>query len=112
MGSKEKTNNPNRPVSVLLVSNKKYYPVKNCVRSLTIAFQGIATGKYHAAHLTNDEEWESKCREAGQASGDLSFPLVYCPELHFVEFLSAVADMKNSVAVRFGVSYSLLYALL
>lgn len=62
--------------------------------------QGIATGKYHAAHLTNNEEWEVKCREAGQASGDLSFPLVYCPELHFVEFLSAVADMKNSVADR------------
>jgi probable aminopeptidase NPEPL1 len=49
--------------------------------------------------LTNDEEWELKCKEAGIASGDLSFPIVYSPELHFSEFASAVADMKNSVAV-------------
>merc|ERR1712186_7196 len=26
--------------------------------------------------------------------------VVYCPELHFSEFTSAVADMKNSVADR------------
>ena len=39
--------------------------------------------------------------EAGRESGDLTFPLVYCPEFHFPEFNSAVADMKNSVAVSF-----------
>ncbi len=61
--------------------------------------QGISTGRYHAAHLTNNEDWEVFCSDAGRASGDLSFPLVYCPELHFPEFASAVADMKNSVAV-------------
>lgn len=33
-------------------------------------------------------------------------PLVYCPELHFSEFTSAVADMKNSVAVRFIFSFN------
>ena len=27
------------------------------------------------------------------------FPIVYAPELHFPEFNSAIADMKNSVAV-------------
>lgn len=37
---------------------------------------------------------------AGQISGDLVFPIPYCPELHFSEFSSAVADMKNSVADR------------
>jgi len=62
--------------------------------------QGISTGRYHAAHLTNSAEWEEKTFNAGLASGDLSFPLVYCPELHFQEFYSAVADMKNSVADR------------
>ena len=67
--------------------------------------QGISTGKYHAAHLTNSEEWEKFCFEAGRASGDLSFPLVYCPELHFSEFSSAVADMKNSVAVSYITIY-------
>ncbi|KAM5126729.1 putative aminopeptidase NPEPL1 [Mantella aurantiaca] len=62
--------------------------------------QGIATGKYHAAILTNNEEWEMACVKAGRKCGDLVHPLVYCPELHFNEFSSAVADMKNSVADR------------
>ena len=64
-----------------------------------INFLGISTGKYHAAHLTNDENMEELCRHAGKVSGDLSFPLVYSPELQFPEFASDVADMKNSVAV-------------
>lgn len=37
--------------------------------------------------------------KAGRQCGNLVHPLVYCPELHFSEFTSAVADMKNSVAV-------------
>ncbi|KAM8947609.1 putative aminopeptidase NPEPL1 isoform 2-T2 [Pelodytes ibericus] len=62
--------------------------------------QGIATGKYHAAVLTNSEEWEAASVKAGRKCGDLVHPLVYCPELHFNEFSSAMADMKNSVADR------------
>ncbi|XP_031423744.1 probable aminopeptidase NPEPL1 [Clupea harengus] len=62
--------------------------------------QGISTGKYHAAVMTNSEKWEAACVRAGRSSGDLAHPLVYCPELHFSEFTSAVADMKNSVADR------------
>lgn len=62
--------------------------------------QGTATGKFHAAVLTNNEEWEEAAVAAGQASGDLVHPLPYSPELHFAEFASAVADMKNSVADR------------
>ncbi|KAL4655753.1 putative aminopeptidase NPEPL1 isoform X1 [Arapaima gigas] len=62
--------------------------------------QGISTGKYHAAVMTNSEQWEAACVRAGRNSGDLAHPLVYCPELHFSEFTSAVADMKNSVADR------------
>jgi probable aminopeptidase NPEPL1 len=50
--------------------------------------------------LTNSEDWESIVVEAGLVSGDLVFPIPYCPELHFSEFSSAVADMKNSVADR------------
>lgn len=61
--------------------------------------QAIATGKYHGAILTNSEEWETRALEAGRKSGDLLAPLVYCPELHFTEFSSTVADMKNSVGV-------------
>merc|ERR1719367_1578089 len=62
--------------------------------------QGISTGRYHAAHLTNDGPTEEKASIAGRKSGDLTFPLVYCPEFHYPEFKSAVADMKNSVANR------------
>uniref|UniRef100_A0AAZ3NMK2 Cytosol aminopeptidase domain-containing protein n=1 Tax=Oncorhynchus tshawytscha TaxID=74940 RepID=A0AAZ3NMK2_ONCTS len=62
--------------------------------------QGISTGKYHCAVMTNSEQWEMACVSAGRSSGDLAHPLVYCPELHFSEFTSAVADMKNSVADR------------
>ncbi|XP_010879442.1 probable aminopeptidase NPEPL1 [Esox lucius] len=62
--------------------------------------QGISTGKYHCAVMTNSEQWEMACVKAGRSSGDLAHPLVYCPELHFSEFTSAVADMKNSVADR------------
>lgn len=64
--------------------------------------QGISTGKHHAAVMTNNEQWEIACVRAGRSSGDLAHPLVYCPELHFSEFTSAVADMKNSVAVSEG----------
>ena len=38
-------------------------------------------------------------QQAGKVSGDLTFPIPYTPELHFKEFNSAVADMKNSVMV-------------
>ena len=62
--------------------------------------QGISTGRYHAAHLTNSDEMEQMTSLADRACGDLSFPIVYCPELQFIEFNSSVADMKNSVAVR------------
>ncbi|XP_070137041.1 probable aminopeptidase NPEPL1 isoform X2 [Drosophila bipectinata] len=62
--------------------------------------QGVATGKYHGAILTNSETWEAKSLQAGRKSGDLLAPIIYCPELHFSEFASALADMKNSVSDR------------
>ena len=62
--------------------------------------QGISHGRYHAAHLSNSASWEDAVTRAGRSSGELSFPSVYCPELQFPEFTSAVADFKNSVADR------------
>ncbi|XP_050525757.1 probable aminopeptidase NPEPL1 [Daktulosphaira vitifoliae] len=62
--------------------------------------QVVSTGKYHAAVMSNSEQWEKRAVSAGLISGDLTFPIVYCPELHFCEFSSAIADMKNSVADR------------
>jgi len=62
--------------------------------------QGIATGRYHAAIVTNNAYWELLAYRMGKITGDLNFPLVFAPELHFSEFKSAVADMTNSVANR------------
>ena len=64
-----------------------------------IVLQGTATGKYHAAILSNREDWERRTVEAGLKSGDLAHAMPFSPELHFKEFSSSVADMKNSVAV-------------
>ncbi|CAG5116274.1 unnamed protein product [Candidula unifasciata] len=62
--------------------------------------QGIATGKYHASILTNNEKLEELCVKVGRSSGDLVHPVPFTPELHSQEFSSAIADMKNSVADR------------
>lgn len=59
--------------------------------------QGPATGRLHGAVLTNNEKWEKACVEIGKRCGDLCFPIVFAPEIHFSEFKSEVADMTNSV---------------
>ena len=59
----------------------------------------ITTGQHHAGLLSNNAQWESCAVSAGLSSGDMVFPMVFAPELHFSEFKSSVADMKNSVAV-------------
>lgn len=33
--------------------------------------QGVATGQYHAAVVTNSEDWEQASVRAGRSSGDL-----------------------------------------
>ena len=38
--------------------------------------QGIATGRYHASHMSNNENWEAALSVAGRGSGDLTFPAV------------------------------------
>jgi probable aminopeptidase NPEPL1 len=35
-----------------------------------------------------------------RASGDLTHPLIYCPEFTMPQFKSQVADMRNSVKDR------------
>ncbi|XP_028659523.1 probable aminopeptidase NPEPL1 [Erpetoichthys calabaricus] len=90
----------------LVLADGAVYAVKDLkadiildIATLTGA-QGIVTGKYHAGLLTNNENWEKACVKAGRNSGDLVHPLVYTPELHFSEFSSAMADMKNFVSDR------------
>ena len=62
--------------------------------------QLIATGRRHAAVVSNDEGLERDAVSAGRRSGDLVHPLPYCPEFFRREFKSRVADMKNSVKNR------------
>lgn len=62
--------------------------------------QLVATGKTHAGILATSAEIEDAAMAAGLKSGDLVYPLLYCPELLMKEFDSKVADMKNSVADR------------
>jgi len=63
----------------------------------------------HAAILTNSEEWETGVVKAGKLCGELCFPLVFTPEIHFPEFNSVIADMKNSVGVRLSVTNIIFY---
>ncbi|MCP3917541.1 MAG: leucyl aminopeptidase family protein [bacterium] len=68
--------------------------------------QLIATGKLHAAVISNDAELEELMVEAGRTTGDLVHPLPFAPEFYKKEFSSEVADMKNSVADRMNAQSS------
>ncbi|KAL6724694.1 hypothetical protein Aduo_019558 [Ancylostoma duodenale] len=58
--------------------------------------QAYVSGKYHAAMLTNCEDFEQRACMAGRISGDLVAPMVFCPDLHFADLKSPIADMRNS----------------
>ena len=62
--------------------------------------QLVATGRRHAAIVSNLEGLERLAVECGRATGDLVHPLIFAPELFQREFRSEVADMKNSVKDR------------
>lgn len=68
--------------------------------------QLVATGKRHAALVSNDAALEARAVAAGLRSGDLTHPLLYAPELLRAEFKSRVADMKNSVKDRMNAQSS------
>jgi probable aminopeptidase NPEPL1 len=62
--------------------------------------QGVATGDLHAAVVSNDERVEQALMAAGQATGDLCWPLPCVPEFYRAEYNSPIADMRNSVKNR------------
>ena len=68
--------------------------------------QLMATGRRHAAIVSNDGDLEARTVRAGRASGDLVHPLPYAPELYRDEFKSRVADLKNSVKDRMNAQSS------
>ncbi|KAJ3084687.1 hypothetical protein BCR33DRAFT_717863 [Rhizoclosmatium globosum] len=59
--------------------------------------QTFATGSKHAGFVSNNADFETVVYKAGKVSGDLAYPMVYCPEFHGVEKVmpSKVADMTN-----------------
>ena len=68
--------------------------------------QLVATGKRHAAVVSNREGLEALAVRAGRATGDLVHPLPFAPEFYQAEFESKVADMKNSVKDRMNAQSS------
>jgi probable aminopeptidase NPEPL1 len=62
--------------------------------------QGVATGRRHAAVVSNVAALERLAVDVGLATGDLCHPLIFAPEIFQREFRSVVADMKNSVKDR------------
>ncbi len=68
--------------------------------------QLVATGKMHAAVISNDQELEDQLVAAGRLSGNLLHPMPFAPELYRKEFASQVADMRNSVADRMNAQVS------
>jgi probable aminopeptidase NPEPL1 len=68
--------------------------------------QLVATGRRHAAVISNREGLERLAVDAGRLSGDTVAPLPYAPEIYQAEFKSPVADMMNSVKDRMNAQTS------
>ncbi|KAF4688006.1 putative aminopeptidase npepl1 [Perkinsus olseni] len=71
--------------------------------TLTYA-QGVATGLSHGAIFSNCADTEKKAFEAGRRSGDLVFPVLFCPEVHKPQLHSDIADLKNQPTPGAGCS--------
>lgn len=66
----------------------------------------ICTGDAMSCTVTNRGGVESLAVECGRATGDLTFPIIWMPELLKAEFTSKVADTTNSVKNRMNAQSS------
>lgn len=66
----------------------------------------IATGRATSCTVSNRGGLESLSVACGRSSGDLTLPLMFCPEIFHAEFKSKVADMRNSVSDRMNAQTS------
>ncbi|KPI84025.1 aminopeptidase putative metallo-peptidase Clan MF Family M17 [Leptomonas seymouri] len=57
--------------------------------------QGVATGSKHAGVYVSEAAQEAEVVKAGLASGDVCFPILYCPEVHEEVHTSPLADIRN-----------------
>jgi len=85
---------------------RKYRPDALVDAATLTGAQLIATGVRHAAVISNRAGLERLAVDVGRATGDLTAPLPFAPELFQKEFESKVADMKNSVANRMNAQSS------
>jgi len=96
----------------LVLADGVAYALRDCGATIVIDLatltgaQLMATGKLHAAIISNDEVLEDSAVAAGLVSGDLCFPLPFAPELFRAEFASPVADLRNSVKDRMNAQSS------
>ena len=79
---------------------RTYHPTVLIDAATLTGAQLVATGKAHAAIVSNDGDFEALTLRAGLHSGDHCLPLLWAPELMKPEFKSKVADMRNSVGDR------------
>lgn len=90
----------------LVLADGAAYAVKHLQPDLVIDMatltgaQGVATGTHHGAVLSAFEDEETGLVAAGKISGDLTFPILFCPEFHRTNYKSECADMKNSLTNR------------
>jgi probable aminopeptidase NPEPL1 len=62
--------------------------------------QGVTTGQKHAAIYCTDDDLEALAMKVGKYTGDLTMPIVYCPEFHRAEFKSQVcrsSDVSSTI---------------
>ncbi|KAF4653288.1 putative aminopeptidase npepl1 [Perkinsus chesapeaki] len=71
--------------------------------TLTYA-QSVVTGSSHAAIFSNCESLEKDAVDAGKTSGDLVYPVLFCPEVHKAQLRSDIADLKNQPTPGAGCS--------
>ncbi|CAD2222802.1 aminopeptidase [Angomonas deanei] len=57
--------------------------------------QGVATGTHHSSIYCNDANTTEIFVKSGKKSGDVNFPVLYCPEFHVMTYASPVADLRN-----------------
>ncbi|MFO0747689.1 MAG: leucyl aminopeptidase family protein [Myxococcota bacterium] len=111
-GKTVEVNNTDAEGRLVLADGVKAFAGKDCQAGLIVDLatltgaQLVATGKLHAAVVSNDEGLEAACVAAGKSSGDLCFALPYAPELFRHEFASPVADLRNSVKDRMNAQSS------
>lgn len=69
--------------------------------------QMVSTGKKHAGIVSDSETLEREAFEAGRSSGDLVFPMLYCPEMMQPLLKSEFADMNNISSDRMNAPSSM-----